>query len=137
MYVYGCLNEWGATLEYTSLTAVLALSVVEYGYFQEIAFCELPGDANHDILIMEERFITNCHKHGLMYVKADQTEENEFFCNSDTTVEFACFLDWLGDRVQLKVGLLLVCNTVTYAQLVQRVSVCVCCRVCVTLCVWV
>jgi len=88
--------------QYAKAKTLLQVLQTEYDYFPDVTFCELPGEANHDILVMEERFITNCHKHGLLYVKANQTEENEFFCNTETTVEYACFLDWLGDRIQLK-----------------------------------
>lgn len=44
----------------------------------------------------------NEFKVGVLFVKDGQVTEEEFFTNSDHTPEFEVFLEFLGERVQLR-----------------------------------
>lgn len=50
----------------------------------------------------EAQGIIRRYKFGVLYVKDGQTDENDMFSNNDMSHEFEEFLDFLGERIQLK-----------------------------------
>jgi len=56
----------------------------------------------HDLVHMEERFVSEDVKLGIVYCKSGQVNENDMFSNETGSSSFETFLDLMGDRVRLK-----------------------------------
>lgn len=57
-----------------------------------------------ELLTMEDRQVIRSYKFGLLYAKPGQTSEQELFNNnfSDTSKEFKEFLNFIGEKIELK-----------------------------------
>jgi len=51
---------------------------------------------------MESLLVPSAYKFGVLYCKDGQTAENDMFCNDSPSPEFYEFLEFIGDKVQLK-----------------------------------
>eukprot|EP01101_Sappina_pedata_P007987 TRINITY_DN4332_c0_g1_i1.p1 TRINITY_DN4332_c0_g1~~TRINITY_DN4332_c0_g1_i1.p1 ORF type:complete len:772 (-),score=183.95 TRINITY_DN4332_c0_g1_i1:143-2458(-) len=68
-----------------------------------MSFTKLSDPAFRTTLLnLEKKLVALRYKFGVMYVKDGQTDENQFFQNSETSAEYEDFLDFLGDRIELK-----------------------------------
>lgn len=51
---------------------------------------------------MEDRHLIKAYKFGIVYCKENQVDENDMFSNQKKSKEFEEFLNWIGEKIQLK-----------------------------------
>jgi len=71
--------------------------------FSYLKLCKDPNLPN-ELLTMEDRQVIRSYKFGLLYAKAGQSKEVELFNNKneETSKEFKEFLNFIGERIELK-----------------------------------
>uniref|UniRef100_K7FCD9 RAP1 GTPase activating protein n=1 Tax=Pelodiscus sinensis TaxID=13735 RepID=K7FCD9_PELSI len=89
-----CLNEFPNAVQ----MAKLLCEDVNVDRF----FPVLYPKASQLIVAFDEHVISNNFKFGVIYQKAGQTTEEEVFSNTEESLGFLEFLDFLGDRIQLQ-----------------------------------
>ncbi|XP_039395227.1 rap1 GTPase-activating protein 1-like isoform X2 [Mauremys reevesii] len=89
-----CLNEFPNAVQ----MAKLLCEDVNVDRF----FPVLYPKASQLIVAFDEHVISNNFKFGVIYQKAGQTTEEEVFSNTEESLAFLEFLDFLGDRIQLQ-----------------------------------
>uniref|UniRef100_A0A452IMC4 Rap-GAP domain-containing protein n=1 Tax=Gopherus agassizii TaxID=38772 RepID=A0A452IMC4_9SAUR len=89
-----CLNEFPNAVQ----MAKLLCEEVNVDRF----FPVLYPKASQLIVAFDEHVISNNFKFGVIYQKAGQTTEEEVFSNTEESLAFLEFLDFLGDRIQLQ-----------------------------------
>ncbi|XP_053897200.1 rap1 GTPase-activating protein 1-like isoform X4 [Malaclemys terrapin pileata] len=89
-----CLNEFPNAVQ----MAKLLCEDVNVDRF----FPVLYPKASQLIVAFDEHVISNNFKFGVIYQKAGQTTEEEVFSNTEESLAFLEFLEFLGDRIQLQ-----------------------------------
>ncbi|XP_065441184.1 rap1 GTPase-activating protein 1-like isoform X19 [Chrysemys picta bellii] len=89
-----CLNEFPNAVQ----MAKLLCEDVNVDRF----FPVLYPKASQLIVAFDEHVISNNFKFGVIYQKAGQTTEEEVFSNTEESLAFLEFLEYLGDRIQLQ-----------------------------------
>ncbi|KAK2516737.1 rap1 gtpase-activating protein 1 [Columba guinea] len=89
-----CLNEFPSAVQ----MAKLLCEDVNVERF----FPVLYPKASQLIVAFDEHFISNNFKFGVIYQKSGQTTEEEVFSNTEESLGFLEFLDFLGDKIQLQ-----------------------------------
>ncbi|XP_065482893.1 rap1 GTPase-activating protein 1-like isoform X1 [Caloenas nicobarica] len=89
-----CLNEFPSAVQ----MAKLLCGEVNVERF----FPVLYPKASQLIVAFDEHVISNNFKFGVIYQKSGQTTEEEVFSNTEESLGFLEFLDFLGDKIQLQ-----------------------------------
>ncbi|XP_064884512.1 rap1 GTPase-activating protein 1 isoform X3 [Columba livia] len=89
-----CLNEFPSAVQ----MAKLLCEDVNVERF----FPVLYPKASQLIVAFDEHVISNNFKFGVIYQKSGQTTEEEVFSNTEESLGFLEFLDFLGDKIQLQ-----------------------------------
>jgi len=59
-------------------------------------------DGPKELISMEQKLLTKGYKFGILYCKPGQKSEDDMFANVEPSAEFAEFLSFIGDKVELK-----------------------------------